>query len=259
MNLSEYKANKIKEVKRFLRRLHPENIGIKDKPILGHLTPECSNFFNKNEMFRKPTEKLLKKINEYYTDLVFTNLEYAGSKEEIDLEIKNFIDVIRREVNDYKYAIIKIAFQPKNDEGIVVEELQEVKEKNYINTGLNFIKLKVGENIYSVSRIGREAENEDVTLDNLNTMIVYIYVLKCMIDDKKQKLDEFVDFVATNYDVRDKEYIYIRKKQMEFLNEKNYEEFLKKYKDTVKNVVTMTISRDQDRKLEENMQKPKGK
>ena len=251
MNLNEYKANKVKEIKYFLRGIHPENIGNKDKKIITGLTPLCSDFFNSSDQYRKITEMLLSKINGCYIELVNTNIEFASSTEEVDLEIKKFADIVRRHINDYKHLLIKLAFQPVKDEGIALQELQEVKEKNLINTGLNFIKFKIGDNIYQTAKLGNEAEKDDAILDNLSYMIIYIYAIKGMIDDKKAKLDEFVDFVATNYDVKDESYLYIMKKQLEFINEKDYDSFVEKYNDTAKEVVTMTIARDQNVEPEE--------
>lgn len=249
MNLNEYKANKIKEIDYFLRGIHPENIGIKDKKIISGLTPLCSDFFNSGR-YRKLTEMLLSKINGCYVELVDTNLEFAGSTGDVDLEIKKFIDMVRKYINDYKHLLIKLAFQPVKEEGIVFDELQEVKEKNLINMGLNFIKFKVGDKIYQAAKLGNEAEKEDVILDDINGMIIYIYVIKSFIEDKKQKQEEFVDFVATNYDVKDDRYLYIMKKQYEFINEKDYSSFVDKYNQITEDVVTMTIERDQNIEFE---------
>lgn len=250
MNLNEYKASKIKEIKFFLRGLHPENIGIKDKKIITGLTPLCSDFFNSSNQYRRLTEMLLSKINGCYIELVNTNIEFAGSAEEVDLEIKKFIDKVRNEINNYKHLLIKLSFQPVGEEGIVPEELQEVKEKNLINMGLNFIKFKVGDKIYQTAKLGNEAEREDVVLDDINGMIIYIYVIKGFIEDKKQKQEEFVDFVATNYDVKDERYLYIMKKQFEFINEKDYSSFVDKYNEITEEVVAMTIERDQNIEFE---------
>ena len=250
MNLNEYKANKIKEIDYFLRGIHPENIGIKDKKIISGLTPLCSNFFNGSGHYRKITEVLLNKINGCYIELVNTNIEFASSIEEVDLEIKKFVDLVRKYINDYKHLLIKLAFQPVKEDGIVFDELQEVKEKNLINMGLNFINFKIGDKIYQTAKLGNEAENEDAILDNLSYMIIYIYAIKGMIEDKKEKLDEFIDFVATNYDVKDVRYPFIMKKQLEFINEKDYDSFVEKYNDTIKKIVDMTIERDQASGLE---------
>lgn len=246
MNLNEYKNSKIKEIDHFLRGLNFDNIGIKDKKIIEYLTPECDEYFNKDEVYRSLTERLLTKIREHYNNLVDTQLEYASSQEEIDLEIKKFVDQVRKEVDKYKHTTIKIAFQPKKetDEGVAIEELQEVKEKNLINTGLNFIKIKIGDIIYSAPKTHAEAEKEDVTLDNLNIIIVYVYVLTCMINDKKQKQEEFIDYIAQNFKVTDEEYLELRKLQGIFLNERNYDDFIAKYNAASEQVVSLVLERD---------------
>lgn len=252
MNIQEYKSKKIKEVKYFLRGLHPENIGVKDKNVIGYVTPECSDFFNRNELNRSITNKLIKSIQGCYNELISPDLEFISSDEqeaqkEIDTAIKNFVDKVRRAVNFYKHDIIKASFQSKEqpqEEGITVDDLPEVKEKNLIYTGLNFIKLQIGDNVYSVPKIGREAEHEDATIDGLYQMIIYVYALKLMIEDKKQKLEEFIDFIATNLSVKDEDYVYARQVQNKFLNEQNYESFIKKYNAAVEEVVTLIINRE---------------
>lgn len=249
MNLNEYKIKRLKELKYFFRGIAFDNVAIKNKKIINGLTPECSDFFNGDENIRKVTEKLLLKIKGMYNELVFTYLENAGTKEEIDLEIKKFMDDMRREVDYYKFDVIKISFQPENEEkDAIVDEMHEVPEKNMINMGLNFIKYKLGDMFYQMPKIGREAELEEATVDNLNDVLIYIYVIKCMIEDKKNKQEEFIDFIATNYDVKDEEYIKVRKLQGLFLNEKNYDTFIKKYNGVVEEVVTMVIDRKQENK-----------
>lgn len=259
MNINEYKKNKIKEVDFFLKGIRFENIGVKDKEIILGLTPECSDFFNKEESYRELTEKFLNKIKEYYTELIHTNIEYAQTNEEIDLEIKKFVDQIRNEINYYKHTLIKVAFQSNKEEKIIIDDLPEVKEKNLINTGLNFIKIKIGNKSYSVPKTGSEAEKEDAIVDNLIPIMIYVYILKGNIEDKKQKQEEFIDFVAENFSVTDEEYLKVRRMQGIFLNEKDYETFLQKYNDTIADIVTMIIEREQKIEINQNESKPKGK
>ena len=99
-----------------------------------------------------------------------------------------------------------------------------------------------------------EAEKEDAVVENLVPIIIYIYILKSNIEDKKQKQEEFIDFVAENFSVTDKEYMNVRRMQGIFLNEKDYETFLQKYKGTIEEIVTMIIERDQ-KQIEENKSK----
>lgn len=244
MNINEYKRNKIKEIKEFLKGIKFENIGIKDKKIILGLTPECSDFFNKDEVYRNITESFLNKIYGYYIELIDTNIEYATSIEEIDFEVKKFEDKVRNETTNYKNSLIKAAFTTNKEEQIVIEELPEVKEKNLLNTGLNFIKIKIGDKVYSTAKTGGEAEKEDVEVENLSHMIIYIYILINNIQDKKEKQEEFIDFIAENFSVKDKEYIELRKLQGIFLNEKNYESFLQKYSKVIEEITTMIKARE---------------
>jgi len=251
MNIQEYKLKRLKELDFFLRGLHLENIGKMDKKIIDNVTPECSDFFNKEQLNRSITDKLMQEIQGYKTDLVFTDLEFLSSDEEtakgeIDKAIKKFVEKVRRTIDFYKYDIIKASFQTKQKEDMLdVPELSEVKEKNFIYTGLNFIKFQIGENVYSAPRIGREAEQTDVTIDGLYQMIIYVYVLKCMIDDKKLKHEEFKDFIATNFSVRDPEYLIARKMQSIFINEQDYETFLKKYDLAIEEMVSLIIQKNE--------------
>jgi len=196
-------------------------------------------------------EKTYNKLKQCDADLVFTDLEFLSSDEEtakgeIDKAIKKFVEKVRRTIDFYKYDIIKASFQTKQKEDMLdVPELSEVKEKNFIYTGLNFIKFQIGENVYSAPRIGREAEQTDVTIDGLYQMIIYVYVLKCMIDDKKLKHEEFKDFIATNFSVRDPEYLIARKMQSIFINEQDYETFLKKYDLAIEEMVSLIIQKNE--------------
>lgn len=174
MNINEYKQNKKREVKQFLEGLKFDNIGINNKKIISGLTPECSDFFNRGDLYRSLTERFLNNIHEEYINLIDTNIEYASTVEEIDYEIKKFVDNVKNIINDYKYNLIKAVFIQKKEEGIIIDNLPEVKEKNLLYTGLNFIKIKIGDKIYSSPKIGREAEKEDVTVDNITPIIIYI-------------------------------------------------------------------------------------
>lgn len=254
MNINLYKINKIKEINYFLREIHPENIGTKDKELISGLTHECSYFFNSGDQYRKLTEMLVRSIYGCYIELVDTNIEFASSTEEVDLEIKKFIFTIRNKINEFKHLLIKVVFQPVKTEGVTFEKLQEVREKNLINMGLNFIEFKIGDKIYKAAELGNEAEKKSLTTDNISDMISYIYRIKGMIEDKKQKNQEFVDFVNTNYGVKDEDgytkndedYKYIMQKQLEFINEKDYNSFVRKYNIISADIVSKTIERDQN-------------
>lgn len=228
MTLNEYKSNKIKEINYFLRGINFQNIGIKEKPIINH-SPECDEFFNKNRIFREITERFLNKIKEYYNNLLDTELEFASSQEEIDRAVLNFVEKTKEELNNYKNLIIKAAFKSVEQEHIIIDELPEVREKNLINTGLNFIRVKLGTKEYPTAKTGFEAEKEDEVLDNLNIMIIYIYVLVCMINDKKQKKEEFIDLIAENFSPTDPKYGEHLNTHLQLLNEKNYDKFVELY------------------------------
>lgn len=258
MSIQEYKNKVVKDIEKLFKGIHFENVGIDNKKIIGMLTPEASEFFNNPTIYRKRTEELLTQISEYKTELLGTTLEFLSpneeiAKQEVEEAIKRFIDKIRLEIDLYKHDIIKIAFQAEQDKmdtSIKIEELPEVREKNTINMGLNFIKIKVADKEYTRVKTGREAESEDVTIENLNLMILYVYILKSYIEDKNKKQEEFIDFVATNFSVTDKEYIEVRKLQAAFLNEKNYERFIRKYNLVIEEVVSKVINRNQEAEIE---------
>lgn len=260
MNINEYKQIKKRKIREFLQGLKFENIGVKDKKIILGLTPECSDFFNKDEVCRYVTERFLNKINGYYINLIDTNIEYATSPEEIDLEIKKFVDKVRNEINNYKDSIIKVSFRQNKEEKIDIDNLPEVKEKHTLHTGLNFIKIKVGSKVYSAAKTAVEAEKEDLVVDTLSLIMIYIYLLKCNIEDKKQKYEEFIDFVSSNFSVTETEnYLKARQLQSIFINEKDYETFLLKYKEAKKQLKSMVKFRNQNKEILESESKPKGK
>lgn len=262
MNVSEYKNKRINEIKKLLNSIHFENIGIPNKPIIENLTPETNDFFNIPSPYRIRTELLLKEISEYKTELIETKLEFISLSQEgfseIDGAIEEFITKTRLAIERYKHDIIKIVFAQSPIEGITFSNLPEVKEKNLINTGLNFIKIKLGANTYSLPKTGNEAENEDAIIDDLSIMIIYIYILKLYIEDKKRKYEEFNDFITTNFDIQDKEYIVIRKMQSIFLNEKNYEIFVEKYNLVAEELVTMAIDKSIEEENNRKNQNRKG-
>lgn len=253
MSVQEYKNKVVKDIEKLFKGIHFENIGIKDKKIIGMLTPEASEFFNSNGLYRKRTEELLKQISEYKTELLGTTLEFLSPNEEqakleVDSALKLFIEKIRLEIDIYTNDIIKLHFRKeKNEDSVKIDELPEVQEKNMINIGLSFIKIKIGEKEYSRVKSGREAESKEVTIKNLNLMIVYVYILIAYIEDKKNKYEEFVDFVATNFSVKDEEYLKARKLQTLFLNEKNYDTFIQKYNLVSEEVVWLAIEKEQEK------------
>lgn len=251
MSVYEYKNKVVKDIEKLFQGIHFENIGINNKPIMGKLTPEASEFFNSNTLYRKRTEELLIQISEYKSELFGTTFEFLSPNEEqakleIDSALRLFTEKIRLEIDLYKNDIIKLYFrEDKTDDSVKLEELPEVQEKNTINTGLSFIKIKLGEKEYSRVKTGTEVENNDVTIEHLNLMILYVYILISYIEDKKNKYEEFVDFVSTNFSVKDEEYLKVRKLQTLFLNEKNYETFIQKYNLVSEEVVWLAIENAQ--------------
>ena len=265
----EYKKNRIREVQYFLRGIKFSNIKKYDSKIIDYVTPECSYFFNKELVNRYITEELLIKVKRYYDVLVSKimtiniDMEFCKNMKDvdeevsmfvnkIDKEVKLFVDNIRKELEEYKLTIIKQTFiNPSDINGryISIDDhtKYKVKEDNLINMGLNFIKVKVGNNIYEIPKNGREAENDDVVLDDLNTIIVYIYALLSMIKDKKQKKEDFVDFIAENVKVTDPRYFEFLKLQDVFLNIKNYDEFIYEYNKMILKIKKlMSIGNDQE-------------
>ena len=79
-------------------------------------------------------------------------------------------------------------------------------------------------------------------------MIIYVYFLVCVIQDKKEKKEEFIDFVAANFDPTDERYIDIMRMQSIFLNEKDYKTFLIEYRSVAEKVVTMALDNEEQRK-----------
>lgn len=242
MNLNEYKRNKIKEVDFFLRGIYFDNINTKDKKIIidlslncgEDLSLDCEKFFN---TYRNATEMFLLRIKELRGEFIYTDLEFAGTKEEVDLAVKALIDNIRNELNNYKATIMKEVFgSPRVAKSNGVDVLLNPIEYSLLNTGLNFINIKIGNDIFQAYRDGTEAEKETVVVDNLNIMIVYVYTITCMIKDKKDKQSYFIDYVSDNFKVTDPNYLDIHKLRNVFFGEKNYNEFIRKYDDAMKRI-----------------------
>lgn len=240
-NLNEYKKMKIKELQYFFKGVNFKNIQKDGGVIIDNVTPECSNFFNGNNPSHLITLEFLKRIKENYYNLVFTDLEFSSSKEEVDYAILQFVSNLRRELDEYKLTLIKQEFIPeeKIDKGhisIGKHQKYRVREDNLINLGLNFIKLQIGENVYSFPKTGNEAEKEDKVADELNSIMIYIYLLISSIKDKKEKLSEFVDTVSANIDVKDPRYLEMMRMQYTLLNIKNFDDFILEYEKLIDEV-----------------------
>ena len=233
-NLEEYKKLRGKEVEYFLRDINFSNIVKRDTKIIEYASPECSAFFNEVGPIRFITEEFLIRVKEYYGILINTDFEFASSKEEVDAAIKVFVDKVRKDLDEYKYTIIKQSFIDKDkikEKYISINNHNEynVKEGNLISLGLNFMKIQIGDKVFGVPKTGREAEKEEVVLDNLNIMLVYVYCLIGMINDKKNKKDELIDFTAMKFKVIDPRYLEIHDEVItSYLNIKNYYEFIVK-------------------------------
>lgn len=249
--LEDYKKQKIREVEYFLRGIRLDNIKKNDEKIILGVTPEANDFFNKPGLSRSYTELFLANLSTYKTELYFTDLEFASTKEEMDYAVLKFVNKVKSALEEYKTNIIKAYFHEKKEEDlgyIDPRELSNVKESNYINTGLNFIKIKIGDKEYAFVRSPRDAEQKEKVVDNLNRMIIYVYFLVCIIQDKKEKKEEFIDFVAINFDPTDTRYFDIMRMQSIFLNEKDYKKFLIEYRTVVEKVVTMALETEEQRK-----------
>lgn len=241
LNLNEYKKMKTNDLKYFFRGVNFKNINKEGSVVIDDVTPECSEFFNGNNPSCRITEEFLKRIKENYNNLIFTDLEFSSSKEEVDYAILQFVSNIRRELDEYKLTLIKQEFVPKEKiekDYISIGEHQKysVREDNLLYMGLNFIKLRIGENIYSMPKTGHEAEKEDKVADDLNLIMIYIYLLISAIKDKKQKISEFVDVVSENIDVKDPKYLEMMRMQFSLLNIKDYEEFILKYEEMIEKI-----------------------
>lgn len=261
-NLNEYKQLKIKEVNYFLRGINFNNIGKKHEKIIDYASPECSSFFNVIGPCRLITEEFLIRIKEKYGDLIYVDLEFASSKEEVDAAIESFVNNIRKELDEYKYTVIKQTFIDKEkleEDHVTINNHSKynVKENNLINLGLNFIKIQIGDKIYGTPKNGKESEKEDVTLNNLNTMLIYVYALLGMINDKKEKEEEFIDFIAEHCKATDPKYFELRKLQAVFLNIKTYDDFIEKYNELIAQIKEIFVQEAE--KIEESTPKPKAR
>lgn len=238
MNLYEYKKMVMKDIEEFFRGVYFNNVGIKNKKIVGYLTPECSDFFNKSGMVRSVTEELLKKIISLKEELFSTNIEFASSKEEVDYYVRIFVDDVRKEVDNYRNLIIRIMFQVDKD-NISMTELQEVKEKNTINTGLNFIKIKIGNNLYLASKTSADVQEESAISEHINDFLIIIYLLIDMIKDKKRRKEYLIDLNSSTFKVEDPRYnemlIMITKN---YLNIKDYEIYVNECDDIEEQILT---------------------
>lgn len=240
-NLNEYKKMKINELQYFFRGINFKNVNKEGSIIIDYATPECSEFFNGKNSSRCITEEFLKRIKENYNDLIFTDLEFSGSKEEVDSSIMRFIGSLRRELEEYKLTLITQEFVPeekieKKYISISEHEKYRARENNLLYMGLNFIKLQIGQNVYSLPKTGNEAEKEDRVVDNLNIIIIYMYALISMIRDKKEKLSEFVDTVSANINVKDSRYPEMMRMQFTLLNIKNYDDFVMEYNELIEKI-----------------------
>lgn len=240
-NLNEYKKMKINELKYFFSGINFKNVNKEGKIIIDCATPECSEFFNGKNLSRCITEEFLKRIKEYYYDLIFTDLEFSTSKEEVDSSIMRFIGSLRRELDEYKLTVIKQEFVPKEKmekEYISISEHEKyrVRENNLLYMGLNFLKLQIGQNVYSFPKTGNEAEKEDKVADDLNSIMIYIYLLISAIKDKKEKLSEFVDTVSANIDEKDPRHLEMMRMQYTLLNIKNFDDFTLEYEKSIEKV-----------------------
>lgn len=213
MNIKEYKRSKLRDIDFYLRGISYKNL--EATSLLERLPEELDIIFNKNPLYREETIKFVSEIRNSYDLLKANELEFAETKEEVDVAIANFEIKLKQIANDFKNNIL------------VAHTKETGYQSSIINNSIEPIKVKIRD--INEEKLTRDELHEIDELDGLREITAYIYAFIYMIKDKAMKSANLLDLINLKYSVRSHEYKIAFGRYLKTKNEKNYTKFNELY------------------------------
>lgn len=180
--------------------------------LLKHFTPEISEMFYQKPLYRAELNKFIMQVQWAYGNLIDTELEFAGTKEEADTAVAQFEQKLKEIISDFQEGVYEVI---KGKEGY---------QTNVIHNYLASPKIKIVKDGES-----RE-ENEP---EKLKDVVPALYIMHEWIKDKCEKIFEYKTYVENNYQKNTHEYASAYKNYIKMLNKTDYKEFIKFYNEVV--------------------------
>lgn len=211
MNIEEYKRNKLRNIDFYLRGISYKNL--EAETLLERLPEELDVIFNK--LYRKETIKFINEIRNSYDLFRANELEFAETKEEVDIAITKFEKKLKQIATDFKNNIL------------VAHAKETGYQPSIINNSIEPIKVKIRD--INAEKLTREQLHEIDEIDGLREITAYIYAFIYMIKDKTIKSANLLDLINLKFSVRSPEYKLAFGKYLKIKQEKNYTKFNELY------------------------------
>ena len=211
-SLNEYIGFVKRKTKFYLKDILDSNE--EDNYLIKNLSNEFNRVFNMNPTYRNTTQNFVIEIKRLYDSFVAEKLEFASSKEEVNMLLDGFERDLRKSAEKYKNMILK-----KFNESTGYKT-------NILNNNMD---LKV--------KIIKEGPREQNEIPNLKYIIIAIYALIEMIKDKSIKQNNLLDVINTYYSVRDENYTIALAEYIKCMNEHDYETYNTIYEESIEKLM----------------------